>query len=141
MKIRLKIRRNIWIEIAAASTAAACVLATLVTICTAATTTAAVEPWGPAQEAQAATTEQVYEGVVTCSRCGARHSAARGKTAADCTRICAHDGASFALVDGEKTYMLEGEPGFLKTLAGERVRISGVATGDTLRVVSLVANP
>ena len=139
MKIRLKIRRTLWIEIAAASTAAACVLATLLTVWAAATT-AVVEAWGQAQEPQAAT-EQIYEGMVTCSRCGARHSAARGKNPADCTRICAHDGASFALVDGEKTYMLEGEPTFLKTLAGERVRISGVATGNTLRVVSLVATP
>jgi len=139
MKIRLKIRRIIWLEIAAASTAVACVLAVLITI-GAASTTAAVKASGQTEEPRAAT-EQIYEGMVTCSRCGARHSAARGKTAADCVRICAHDGASFALVDGEKTYTLEGDPTLLKTLAGERVRISGVATGNTVRVVALVANP
>ncbi len=32
-----------------------------------------------------------------------------GKTAGDCARMCVHGGAAFALVDGDKTYLLDGD--------------------------------
>jgi hypothetical protein len=36
-----------------------------------------------------------------------------------------HSGERFALIDGEKAYVLEGESARLKRLAGERVKIAG----------------
>jgi len=84
-------------------------------------------------------TLESFEGIVTCSQCGARHSASIGKNAADCARVCVHGGAKFALVNGEKTYMLEGDLELLKRVAGRRTKISGVVSGNTIRVASASA--
>src|SRR3977135_4254977 len=64
--------------------------------------------------------QQTYEGMVTESPRRARHQSASGKTATDCTRACVHAGSQFALVDGDKTYLLEGDPLALKRAAGMR---------------------
>jgi hypothetical protein len=80
---------------------------------------------------------QTYEGVITDTRCGARHSAVIGKTAADCTRICVHSGEHFALIDGDKMYVLEGEPALLKRLAGQRVKVTGTLAGNLITVASV----
>ncbi len=83
--------------------------------------------------------QQTYEGVVTDTHCGAKHSAAIGKTAADCARACVHSGEQFALVDSDKIYRLEGDQMLLKRLAGQRVRIVGTLNGDRLTVTSVAA--
>jgi hypothetical protein len=83
--------------------------------------------------------QQTYEGVVTDTHCGAKHSAAIGKTAADCTRACVHGGAEFALVDGDIIYRLEGDQMLLKRVAGQRVRVVGTSNGDKLKVTSVTA--
>jgi len=75
--------------------------------------------------------------MVTCSRCGAKHSANLGKTAGDCTRQCVHGGATFALVDGDKTYALDGDVSVLKSVAGQRARVVGVVRGHTIKVSSV----
>ena len=124
-----------WIEIVVVATAVACVLALL--IATLGFVAGAAAGSFAQPQTRRALTEQTYEGVVTCSRCGARHSAALGRAAADCTRICVHNGAKFALVDGDRTYLLEGELYALKRVAGERVSITGVATGNAIRVSSV----
>jgi hypothetical protein len=82
--------------------------------------------------------QQTYEGMVTDSRCGAKHQSSIGKTATDCTRACVHAGSQFALVDGDKTYLLEGDPLTLKRAAGTRSTITGTLRGNTI-VVSSVA--
>jgi hypothetical protein len=82
---------------------------------------------------------QNYDGVITDTRCGAKHSAAIGQSAADCTRACVHGGERFALVDGDKMYALEGEVAGLKHSAGERVRIVGRLNGNTISVASVRA--
>jgi hypothetical protein len=81
--------------------------------------------------------QQIYEGIITDTHCGAKHSAAVGKTAADCTRVCVHSGERFALVDGDKMYVLEGKAAALKHAAGARVKIAGTLTGDTISVTSV----
>jgi hypothetical protein len=126
---------RLWIEIAMIGTAIACGLAFLLATL-GALGGVAVEAFGQAQTAQTSGQES-YEGVVTCSQCGAKHSAKIGQSAADCTRMCVHSGARFALVDGEKIYQLEGDPAVLKKAAGERVQIVGIANGNTIRVSSL----
>jgi hypothetical protein len=127
--------QRFWIEIAMIGTAMACALALLLATL-GALGGVAVEAIGQTQTAQAATQES-YEGVVTCSQCGAKHSAKIGESAADCTRMCVHGGAHFALVDGEKIYQLEGDLAVLKKVAGERVQVVGVVTGNTIHFSSL----
>jgi hypothetical protein len=83
--------------------------------------------------------QQTFVGMVTCSRCLAKHSAKIGATASDCARVCIHDGAKFALVDGDQTYILEGDPASLKLVAGQRARIVGERNGGTITVASVTA--
>jgi len=136
---------RVWFETLAFGTAIACACAFV--IATLAVLTAAVTQPASAEVAQTATTAQadsasseplrVFEGMVTCSRCGAKHSAALGRSASDCTRQCVHGGAAFALVEGEQTYQLSGELMALKKVAGQRARLVGAIHGNTIQVSSV----
>lgn len=105
----------------------------------------AVHPTWPSPEgqptnvAQQIVSEQTFEGFVTCTQCGAKHAAKIGKSAADCTRMCVHGGSKFALVDGEKTYMLDGDLAQLKRVAGQRAQIVGAMKGNTIWVSSIIS--
>ena len=46
---------------------------------------------------------QTFAGMITDSRCGARHRMNSGKTSAECARSCVRHGAHYVLVDGEKS--------------------------------------
>lgn len=81
---------------------------------------------------------QTYDGMITDSHCGAKHSATIGLAAADCTRVCVHAGNEFALVDGEKVYVLTGDRDALKRVAGQRVKIVGTLNGNTIAVAGVV---
>ena len=129
---------RIWIEIVLLGTAVACALALLLATLGAATGAAAVEGAARQQETQSPV-PQIYEGMVTCSRCGARHSAVLGQTAADCARICVRGGANFALVGADATYLLDGDISVLARLAGQRARIVGELNGKTLKISSAVS--
>jgi hypothetical protein len=138
------IKVRFWIEMLALSSAIAFSAALFIATMGAATDAGAREPEAaqPAQSSAAETQTaetQTYEGVITDTRCGAKHSAAIGETAPDCTRLCVHAGGRFALVDGDKTYVLEGEPSTLKRAAGERVKVTGTLNGDTISVTSVAA--
>ena len=85
-------------------------------------------------ESSSALPTRSYEGMITDTRCGAKHSAAIGLAAADCTRSCVHGGEQFALVDGENVYLLDGEIAALKKMAGQRVRIAGTLNGNRISV-------
>jgi hypothetical protein len=125
---------RVWIEILLLGTAVACALALLF-----ATLGAAGVAVGQVSTQHDTRTEQAYSGMVTCSRCGAKHSAAIGQSAATCTRACVHGGATFALVDGDVTYLLDGDLGVLKKIAGQRARILGALHGNTITVSSVSA--
>ncbi len=127
-----------WIEIVALGTAMACGLALLLATLGAGAAAVAGQS-GAGSEAQSSH-QEIREGMVTCSRCGAKHSAVLDRTAADCARICVHGGARFVLVDGDKTYLLEGNLKLLKEVAGERARIVGVVRGNTIKVSSVTAD-
>ena len=120
---------RVWIEILLLGTAIAVALALLIATLGAAAGEAA-------QEDSPSTTQQSYDGMVTCSRCGARHSGALGHTAADCARNYVRDGASFVLVKPDATYMLDGDLGVLGGLAGRRARVVGELNGRTIRISS-----
>jgi hypothetical protein len=91
----------------------------------------------PPQPAAQPDRQQTYVGMVTCSRCFAKHSAKIGATAADCARACIRDGANFTFVNGDRTYLLEGDPAALKRVAGQRVQIVGALNGGTITVASV----
>ena len=82
---------------------------------------------------------QTFAGMITDSRCGARHRMNSGKTSAECARSCVRHGAHYVLVDGEKVHALEGYPDQLEKLAGERANIVGMLEGDTIKVTAVVA--
>lgn len=126
-----------WIEIVMVGTGVACALALLIATLGAVAGAAGTALGQQQSKAPTAATVRTYEGMVTCSRCGARHSAELNRTAADCARICVHAGAQFALVDGEKMHLLEGDLSLLKKIAGQRARITGSVTGNTIRVSSV----
>jgi uncharacterized low-complexity protein len=133
MKVRF------WIEMLAIASAIACALALLIATLGAAAAAAAGET-GSGKPAQSSPVEpQTYEGMITDTHCGARHSAATGKMAGDCTLACVRGGERFSLVDGDKMYVLEGEPAALKQAAGQRVRIVGTLNGKTISVSSVAA--
>jgi hypothetical protein len=126
---------RVWLEIVIVGTSIACAIALLIATL-GAVAGLAVEALGQSQNTPAMA-EQTYEGVVTCSRCGARHSPAIGKSAGDCTRACVHAGEKFTLVNGERKYLLEGDPIWFERAAGERVLITGLISGNVIRVSSL----
>lgn len=133
-----------WIEIVLLGTLVACVLALLLATLGAAAGAASDENSAVQTQVQTETkdtahAQQVFEGMVTCSHCGARHSAALNRSASNCVRICVHGGSSFALVQDESIYMLQGDPVALKKLAGQRAEIVGTRTGQIINVSSASA--
>jgi hypothetical protein len=131
------VQARIWIEIIALVGTMACALALLIATlgAFAGAASGATEP-GQAGSSSA-TRPHIYEGLITDARCGAKHSAAIGKTAANCTRVCVHGGEQFALVDGEAIYLLDGDLAALKRVAGQRVRIVGTLSGNKISVASV----
>jgi hypothetical protein len=125
------IKARFWIETLAPVRTIACLLALLIS--TLGRVADAGEPTGRAKSSSAMQT-QSYEGMITDTHCGAKHSAAIGMAAADCTRVCVHGGEQFALVDGDSVYVLEGDLVALKRVAGQRVRIAGTLNGNKISV-------
>ena len=126
-----------WIETIALVSVIPCAFALVIATLGAIAGATAAEP-EPGQS-RPWSTARAYEGMITDSHCGAKHSAAIGRTAADCTLICVHGGEQFVLVDGDTSYLLEGDVIALKRLAGQRVRIVGTLNGKKISVKSVVA--
>ena len=82
---------------------------------------------------------QTFTGVLTDAHCGPRHPSKSGLTAGDCARICVKQGSSWALVDGDKVYLIKGDSPYFDKLAGQRVRVMGTLEGSTIKVQSLEA--
>lgn len=148
----IKVNRRFWIEIVALSSGVAFALALLLATFGAVTAAGDSPPADQATATQANTQasaieasaaqphpaqEQTYEGMVTDTHCGARHEASIGRTASDCTRACVHGGAQFALVNGDKIYILSGDLARLKLSAGQRSKIVGTLNGETITVSSI----
>jgi hypothetical protein len=83
---------------------------------------------------------QTFTGEVGDAMCGRQHM---GGTAADCTRTCVGKGSKFALVVGDKTYVLDTtDKAALATLdkqAGKNATVTGTLDGDTITVSSVAA--
>ncbi|MGA8432838.1 MAG: hypothetical protein WB729_23635 [Candidatus Sulfotelmatobacter sp.] len=145
----MKTRPKIWIEILAFSTAGALVVALLLVSLGAAAGAASggseqPQPVAPPNSQLSSSQmplgpQQTYDGMVTCSRCGAKHPATSSRNASDCTRSCVHAGASFALIDGDVVYLLKGNLDQVKKVAGQRATITGSINGQTIEVSSVSA--
>ena len=124
---------RVWLEIVGLASAAACacalLLATLGTAAGAAT----------GEVGTVRTPEPTFEGMVTCSKCEAKHSASLGTTANKCILNCVRSGATFALIDGDRTYQLDGDLVVLKKVAGRRAYIVGAVQGNRIKVSSVAA--
>ncbi len=129
---------RVWIEIVMFGSGIACALALLFAIIVA-TASAAVGQIKGSRVDSVATEPRAYEGMVTCTHCGARHSAALGQAASTCVRVCVHGGAQFALVNADSMYLLDGDMDALKRIAGQRAKILGNLEGKTIKVQSVAA--
>jgi hypothetical protein len=134
-------RRRIWIEIVLVGSAISVGLALLLASIGAAAgipeTGNDAPPSATAAPQKTDTAEQVFDGMVTCSRCGAKHSPALQRPATVCVRVCVHGGAAFALVSADSSYLLQGDSQALKPFAGERARVVGILSDHTILVRSV----
>jgi hypothetical protein len=84
--------------------------------------------------------KQTFTGEVGDAMCGRQHMEG---TPAECTRTCVGKGSKFALVVGDKTYILDTtDKAALATLdkqAGKNATVTGVLNGDTIAVSSVAA--
>jgi hypothetical protein len=95
---------------------------------------AAQSPAVPPIDSEGNAANTTFAGMITDSRCGARHRKNSGKTSAECVRSCMGKGARYVLVDGEKIFALAGDSTQLEKVAGERVNVSGILKDDTITV-------
>jgi hypothetical protein len=84
--------------------------------------------------------KQTFTGEVGDAMCGRQHM---GGTAADCTRTCVGKGSKFALVVGDKTYILDTADktalAALDKQAGKNATVTGTLDGDTITVTAVAA--
>lgn len=123
---------RVWIEIVLLGAGIALALALLL----ASLGTAAGVAEGQVAQPHALPGSQAFDGMITCSHCGAKHQAALNQSASTCVRTCVHGGAGFALIDNDSIYLLDGDLLSLKQLAGRRAHIVGTRTGNTIKVLS-----
>ncbi|MGA7293783.1 MAG: hypothetical protein WBW53_19970 [Terriglobales bacterium] len=88
----------------------------------------------------AADKKQTLTGEVSDAMCGAKHQMP-GK-AAECTRACIAHGSQYALVVGDKVYILQTSDQAaldkLNELAGAKAKVTGEVDGTTMTVKSVV---
>ena len=84
--------------------------------------------------------KQTFTGEVGDAMCGAKHMEG---TPAECTRACVGKGSKYALIVGEKIYILDtADKTALATLdkqAGKDATVTGTLNGDTIAVSSVAA--
>jgi hypothetical protein len=75
--------------------------------------------------------KQNLTGTVTCEgRINHRYTCQRNQTQQTCTLDCVQQGSRFALVVGDKVYLLEGDNHELETYAGGKATVTGVGVND-----------
>jgi hypothetical protein len=84
--------------------------------------------------------KQTFTGEVGDAMCGRKHMEG---TPAECTRKCVDGGSKFALIVGDKVYILDTTDktalATLGTQAGKNATVTGVLNDDTIEVSSVVA--
>ena len=84
--------------------------------------------------------KQTFTGEIGDAMCGRKHM---DGPPAECARTCVSHGSKFALVVGEKIYILDtSDQAILAALdkqAGKNATVTGTLNGDTIEVSSIVA--
>jgi hypothetical protein len=87
-----------------------------------------------------AASKQTFTGEVGDAMCGKQHMEG---SPAECTRACVSKGSKYALIVGEKVYILDtADKMALATLdqqAGKNASVTGTLDGDTIHVSSVAA--
>jgi len=130
-------KNRFWLALVGLCAAGACAFAVALALISATTALAFPSHQDPeATEASQDSQQKTFTGVVTDTSCGARHMQA-DKNAAQCTRECVRKGASFALVDGDRLYRLEGDRAEIDKHAGQRAQVRGLLEGNVVTVHSV----
>lgn len=83
---------------------------------------------------------QTLTGEISDSMCGAKHMMA---DKAACTQACVKKGSKYALVSGDKVYTIESSDKSvedkLNTLAGEKAKVTGTVSGETISATKVMA--
>jgi hypothetical protein len=82
-------------------------------------------------------TTRTMTGIVTDDMCGKKHTMMAGHPDADCIRECVKAGSHYALLVGEKVYVLTGDAKQFSQLAGKKVKVSGDVSGTAIVVTSI----
>jgi hypothetical protein len=80
---------------------------------------------------------QTLTGVVTDDMCGKKHTMMPGKPDSECVRACVKAGSKYALLVGDKVYILKGDAKQLDSFAGKRVKVAGEVSGTTITFASI----
>ena len=81
---------------------------------------------------------KTYVGSIGDSMCGAKHMMP-GESDKDCTLECVKGGAKYILIDPSgKIYQLSDQKSPMQ-FAGDKVKVTGTLSGDTIAVTSIVA--
>jgi cytochrome c-type biogenesis protein CcmE len=130
-------QKRFWFSLIALCVTVACAAAIVLAIVSA-TTALAVTTKKPSAEAKTETSvrQKVLKGVVSDTSCSAKH-VSEDKTAAECVRMCVRRGAQYALISGERVYLLDGNLAEVDRLAGQRAEVVGLLEGDQLTVRSI----
>ena len=82
--------------------------------------------------------DQTLTGTVTDAMCGKKHMM-QGASASKRTRECVKSGSDYALVVGDKIYILKGDKTAIDKFAGANVEVKGKTSGSTVTVESINA--
>lgn len=89
----------------------------------------------------AAAKAETFTGTVSDAMCGAKHMMEGDP--AGCLRACVQKGSKYALVVGDKVYILDAKDkatlDTLNNLANQKAKVKGEANGDTIEVNSVAA--
>lgn len=140
-------QNRFWLSLITLCVAVACAAAILLAIVSATTALAvttseepssmvAKEQRSPVAGDQASVRQKVLKGVVSDTSCSAKH-VSQDKTAAECARVCVRHGAQYALISGERMYLLDGDLAEVDRLAGQRTEVVGSLDGDSVTVRSI----
>jgi hypothetical protein len=85
--------------------------------------------------AQAAEAQTTLTGTVSCeARVNHLYTCQRNQTQQSCTLACVAQGSRFVLLVGGMPYLLQGDSRELKTYAGGKTTVTGVALSDRIEV-------
>jgi hypothetical protein len=90
-------------------------------------------------ESQTSSSVTTVSGLISDSRCGAKHATESGNVPSQCARVCARRGAKYVVVSGDTIYILAGSVTTFDAFAGQRAQVNGTLQGDTLKVISIRA--